>query len=693
MSISATLFRCGPAIALALCCTRAQSAPPSQPQAVPRYVLQAGMELEYKQQGSFDYDGEKYNQAMSWHVYVTSQNANGSFDCLITVSSSNWQGEKQPNEEPAAPQVARLSLFPDGRVAGDALARLTTDIRTIYPRLPASAAELRGGWQSSDPELGESVKYRSAGMSDQGTLKIEAENTGLLSEINGRKSTSSIDFDTKKKLVVHVEVKTESEKLKANSVTELAGSTMHDRAFAEQLRADMQVYFRANKAYRELDERITEQPEKVDALIDQARTALATAKGKLKSEILPARLEADLGNLEEMASYYRESAKGVAEILGKPAPEWKAKDLDGKEHSWVDYRGKIVVLDFWFRGCSWCIRAMPQLKQIAEQYKGRPVAVLGMNTDSELTDARYVVEKMKLPYTNLQAEELTKDFRVSGFPTLMIVDPQGVIRHIHSGFSPDLKQRLAAQIDSLLAQQERTAHFHVRESAVEQAAAVATDEPAPRALTAARTGSEKRTVRFRNPVEIQLKIEHLSAAAEHLSQAGLAKEARRLKNVATGLRKQLRESQAEQARHINENGSDQQADTTQLAREVRQLRAEVQHLRAMVAQLASAEQREHVQHAIGEESEPEPFDAEEPADDLRRREILPHQRDRNRRNRQTLLNDLDRPFEQPSDEEMSVPDHFAPGEPIGEALLPSEVDSDLKRPEPGALRNLDQDDE
>jgi thioredoxin-related protein len=71
---------------------------------------------------------------------------------------------------------------------------------------------------------------------------------------------------------------------------------------------------------------------------------------------------------------------------------------------------------------------MPQIKEVAAHFQDRPVAILGMNTDENEDDARFVVEKMELRYTNLKAAGLHKKYHVTGFPTLLILDQDGVIR-------------------------------------------------------------------------------------------------------------------------------------------------------------------------------------------------------------------------------------------------------------------------
>ena len=115
------------------------------------------------------------------------------------------------------------------------------------------------------------------------------------------------------------------------------------------------------------------------------------------------------------------------------ARPWETKDLEGKTHSLEGYKGKVVILDFWYRGCGWCIRAMPQMKELAQDFKGQPVAVLGMNTDREEKDAKFVVDEMGLNYPVLKAEGLPEKYRVRGFPTLIIVDQAGKVADIHVG--------------------------------------------------------------------------------------------------------------------------------------------------------------------------------------------------------------------------------------------------------------------
>ena len=125
--------------------------------------------------------------------------------------------------------------------------------------------------------------------------------------------------------------------------------------------------------------------------------------------------------------------------------------LDGKEHALADYRGKVVVMDFWYRGCGWCVKAMPQMNALAEQYAGKPVAILGMNNDAKMEDARFVADVMALKYgTILVDRDFPGKCGVQGFPTVIVVDPEGKVRDLHVGYSADLREKLAKSIDACL---------------------------------------------------------------------------------------------------------------------------------------------------------------------------------------------------------------------------------------------------
>src|SRR5881397_2162529 len=74
--------------------------------------------------------------------------------------------------------------------------------------------------------------------------------------------------------------------------------------------------------------------------------------------------------------------------VGQPAPEIEGEDIDGNRMKLSDFRGKVVVLDFWGFWCSYCVRWIPHEKAMVERLKGRPFVLLGVNSDRNRVEAQ-----------------------------------------------------------------------------------------------------------------------------------------------------------------------------------------------------------------------------------------------------------------------------------------------------------------
>src|SRR5439155_14948943 len=132
---------------------------------------------------------------------------------------------------------------------------------------------------------------------------------------------------------------------------------------AAHMAKDFDVLFAAKDAYDTKMGDIDRDPAQADALIADAKSAVEKARDQAKSEVVKSELDTILKNHEEYAKYAREGADRFKEILNKPAADWQASDIDGKPVKLADFRGKVVVMDFWYRGCGWCMYAMPQVRK------------------------------------------------------------------------------------------------------------------------------------------------------------------------------------------------------------------------------------------------------------------------------------------------------------------------------------------
>ena len=192
-------------------------------------------------------------------------------------------------------------------------------------------------------------------------------------------------------------------------------------------------------------------PEQLDAAQAKEMAALTKARSEIDLPEFQRLIDQDITELPSMVSYEKESAKRREALFDSPAADWNTTDLDGKTHGLSDYKGKVVILDFWYRGCGPCMMAMPQMEQVAQHYAGQPVAVLGMTVDQKPEDAEFVVKKMGLTYITLTAKKIAESYKINAFPTMLILDQDGVIKDIHAGYSPTLREDIEKKIDALLA--------------------------------------------------------------------------------------------------------------------------------------------------------------------------------------------------------------------------------------------------
>ena len=122
------------------------------------------------------------------------------------------------------------------------------------------------------------------------------------------------------------------------------------------------------------------------------------------------------------------------------------KNIDGKEVSLSDFRGKWVIIDFWGSWCIWCIKGFPHLKEVYEAEKDR-LEVIGVDCQDSEQAWRDAVAKYSLPWVNLynpaSDNGVEKLYGLQGFPTKVIVSPEGKIMDITTGEDPDFYRKLA----------------------------------------------------------------------------------------------------------------------------------------------------------------------------------------------------------------------------------------------------------
>jgi thiol-disulfide isomerase/thioredoxin len=106
------------------------------------------------------------------------------------------------------------------------------------------------------------------------------------------------------------------------------------------------------------------------------------------------------------------------------------KDLDGRTHTLADYRGKVVLLNFWATWCEPCRDEMPSLRTLRERLRGQPFEILTVNYGESATRAREFLERERLDLRVLldPNQEAARAWRIRVLPGSVLVGPDGRAR-------------------------------------------------------------------------------------------------------------------------------------------------------------------------------------------------------------------------------------------------------------------------
>jgi thiol-disulfide isomerase/thioredoxin len=355
-------------------------------------------------------------------------------------------------DDPAT--YACFDVHPDGTIPPGPDLGTRMDPSHLFPRLPRTPEEAKKGWSAYDERDDATITYKPRPAEPgSGRFDFEADQVSYMEKIYEGSDRRIFHFDGNKGRITGAEITRSFGSHingKGTGTLELKSVETLEPAKLATFAAEMDRYFAYQRAYLALYRKAETSGAEAEELLKKGRALLAEARAKLTLPEPIAALDVQIKNHDQFAKYQVEGAKKFAEILGKPSPDWEIKDLDGKTHTLAQHRGKVVVLDFWYRGCGWCMRAMPQVKRVAKHYQGKPVAVFGANNDRVEDDAKFVVRAMPIEYPVLRSMDLPGKFGVQGFPTLVIIDKEGKVADIHVGYSPELFEEVTAVVDRLL---------------------------------------------------------------------------------------------------------------------------------------------------------------------------------------------------------------------------------------------------
>ena len=133
-------------------------------------------------------------------------------------------------------------------------------------------------------------------------------------------------------------------------------------------------------------------------------------------------------NQQKAEKEIREKAAKM-QAAGVVAPDFTLNNINGKPFKMSSLKGKYVVLDFWGSWCGWCIKGFPKMKEYYQKYKGK-FEILGVDCNDTPEKWKAAVKKHELPWLNVynpRESKVLSDYAIQGFPTKIIVGPDGKI--------------------------------------------------------------------------------------------------------------------------------------------------------------------------------------------------------------------------------------------------------------------------
>lgn len=146
---------------------------------------------------------------------------------------------------------------------------------------------------------------------------------------------------------------------------------------------------------------------------------------------------------------------GKSDLIGKPAPDFQVSPAKaGGDVRLVDFKGKVVVLDFWATWCGPCRALMPYVSKLQEKYRDQGLVVLGISAEEHDLVSQFRLANPWMQYElfsdhNAEASML---YKADGLPTTVIVGRDGKVRYWENGVSEQSVNELEDEVKEALKQ-------------------------------------------------------------------------------------------------------------------------------------------------------------------------------------------------------------------------------------------------
>ena len=140
--------------------------------------------------------------------------------------------------------------------------------------------------------------------------------------------------------------------------------------------------------------------------------------------------------------------------VGDSVPSFKARTIDGsKSVALEDYRGKVVLIDFWASWCPPCLKSLPKYNDLRREIGTENFEIVAINVDENTEDAKKFLQKHPVTYPVAKDPKgiLPGVFGVKAMPTSYLVDRNGVVKYVHAAFKDGDIEKIKHEIEKLIA--------------------------------------------------------------------------------------------------------------------------------------------------------------------------------------------------------------------------------------------------
>ena len=134
------------------------------------------------------------------------------------------------------------------------------------------------------------------------------------------------------------------------------------------------------------------------------------------------------------------------------APDFTLKSHAGENLRLSEYRGEVVLINFWASWCGPCRQEMPVLSELHDKYHALGFTVLGVNVEADSSKARKLLQELPVSFPVVFDNDsvVSKQYDVVAMPSTVLVDRDGNMRYLHKGYKPGLEAVYQQQVRDLI---------------------------------------------------------------------------------------------------------------------------------------------------------------------------------------------------------------------------------------------------